>query len=599
MSKATVLSTGADGLYRVRVDYGTAQRDAELVRLDQLIASLGLEIEGLETSLAAFKAEEEAPAEAEVNAAQAAYIAASKATPRDDSATKAAIEAHSAAIKVLFDVRSRYAMLSSLIDERKVQRADTVRRRGALAAAVVEEEQDAWCADYTLDAVGDVAAIAVPGENQRIVIAPGAPAPADEFGQLLARELQSGPQAFFNAAILPGWQRWMPTHRTGTVTAVDVVADTVDVTLTAASSSAQSLPINEPGALSAVPVRYMTCNAAAFVVGDRALVAFDGQSWDAPRVIGFADHPRPCNVVYVSADYKQVVDLPEGEQEVYFWGFVSLVDVMKREVMESWYIPNPWAFDGVVSVNGQPYLARAGSQAGHHAVLDDATGGPGVGLPDTLQSVQQSGDRFFGLYMLNSASDGFDFRTLVEMEMQAGSLAETGRWTVGGGDAGLTTASPSAGHIAIGGYLGVGAYGVRVFDIETRSLVFQVVLPSIVESVDLTPNYLCIAHWGPGNTVDEITIYRRTEAGYALLSSTGVGRQVFSVAVVRDYVVATDDEAVYIWRLNHETGALSDFAQMMPYGAQLAALPGNEDYSEFMPVGSGVSGHNVTAIVRP
>lgn len=602
MARATVLSDLGEGLYRVRMDYGRAQRDAEVARLTADIAAMTAEVSGLELTLEAFKVAEEAPAQAAADAAVAHYVTVSKALPRDDAGVKAAIESHSAAVKALFEVRARYGLLDTLINDRKMALAGLERRRAEMINAEVEEDRDVWCADYTLDAAGEVAAIAVPGEDQQVVIAPGAPAPAPQLGQLLARELQTGPQAFFNAAILPGWQRWMPTHRIGTVTAVDVVADTLDVTLDPAGSSAQGLPINDATTLADVPVQYMTCNAAAFTPGDRALVAFDGQAWDAPRVIGFADHPRPCNVVYVTADYQQVVDLPGGEQEIYLWGFVSLVDVGKQEVIDSWYISNMFAFDGVVSLSGTPYLARAGAVGGSYQVLEDATGGWPVLLPGTIASVQQTGDKLYGVAQSDDEYDPVAYKQLVEMSLAGGVVSELRRWAIGSGDARLTTISPAGGHVAAGGYFGASSgYGVRVFDVATRAKIFEASLPSIVESVDLTDRYLCVAHWGPASTVDEITLWRRTESGYVLLSSTGVGRQVYSVAVVRDYVVASDGSrgALYVWRLDHDTGALSDFVEIAPYSAQLAALPGNDLYSKFFPDGSGVSGHSVTAARRP
>ena len=43
-----------------------------------------------------------------------------------------------------------------------------------------------------------------------------------------------------------------------------------------------------------VPIEYMTCKAHSFLNGDRVVVAFTGQEWGAPKVIGFASNPRPC-----------------------------------------------------------------------------------------------------------------------------------------------------------------------------------------------------------------------------------------------------------------------------------------------------------------
>ena len=60
----------------------------------------------------------------------------------------------------------------------------------------------------------------------------------------MAREVMTAAQAFWNAAVLPGWQRWMPTYRIGTISDIDYDADTASVELDDATSTAQDLPIN-------------------------------------------------------------------------------------------------------------------------------------------------------------------------------------------------------------------------------------------------------------------------------------------------------------------------------------------------------------------
>jgi hypothetical protein len=39
----------------------------------------------------------------------------------------------------------------------------------------------------------------------------------------------------------------------------------------------------------------MTCDCRAFRIDDRVVVAFDGQDWASPRVVGFLDNPRGCH----------------------------------------------------------------------------------------------------------------------------------------------------------------------------------------------------------------------------------------------------------------------------------------------------------------
>ena len=124
------------------------------------------------------------------------------------------------------------------------------------------------------------------------LIASSAPNAGD--GVLTARELMSPEQAYFNAAILPGWQKDTPTYRWGTITVLDKEAALCSVALFDARSSAQRLPVNRTGTLTGVPITYMECNADAFEAGDRVVVQFIGQDWDQPVVVGFLDNPKPC-----------------------------------------------------------------------------------------------------------------------------------------------------------------------------------------------------------------------------------------------------------------------------------------------------------------
>lgn len=118
------------------------------------------------------------------------------------------------------------------------------------------------------------------------------PYPGD--GAFLERDLLSPAQTYFNAAIFPGWQKWMPTYRWGTAANVNETANMMDVTLGSATSTAQRLNVNKESSLSNVPVVYMTCHASAFEDGDRVVVAFANQSFESPTVIGFLDNPREC-----------------------------------------------------------------------------------------------------------------------------------------------------------------------------------------------------------------------------------------------------------------------------------------------------------------
>jgi hypothetical protein len=156
----------------------------------------------------------------------------------------------------------------------------------------------AWCADLTEDLSGEVGMVEVPGERDIIQVrsgheGAGAYDPARD-GILEPSTAGTPAGVFYNLALLPGWQKWMPTYRHGTITAIDHEADICDVSLDPAHSSQKNLDVNRFGALSGVPIEYMTCNGQAFDEGDEVLVEFEGQQWDAPKVIGFKREPKPC-----------------------------------------------------------------------------------------------------------------------------------------------------------------------------------------------------------------------------------------------------------------------------------------------------------------
>ena len=53
--------------------------------------------------------------------------------------------------------------------------------------------------------------------------------------------------------------------------------------------------------LTDVPIDYMDCHSEVFVDGDNVVVAFEDQSWDTPKIVGFRNGPRPCGQVKLVA----------------------------------------------------------------------------------------------------------------------------------------------------------------------------------------------------------------------------------------------------------------------------------------------------------
>ena len=203
---------------------------------------------------------------------------------------------------------ARIATLLSEAREARRRRINFISRLRILEAIGDNPLQGAWCADYTEGLSGEVATVEVPAEADPSVLRPQirpgyagrASFSAARDGEMFHREGQASYQAYFNAAILPGVQRWHPQYRIGTITAIDYDADTCSLTIQGEDSSAQSLIIDPTDLVydkTDVPIVYMTCNSQPFEVGDRVLVEFQNRDWQQPRVIGFEDNPKPCSII--------------------------------------------------------------------------------------------------------------------------------------------------------------------------------------------------------------------------------------------------------------------------------------------------------------
>lgn len=184
---------------------------------------------------------------------------------------------------------------------------------------ITNPEQDLWCADYSQGLTGDVGTIEIPGERVSVNIQPGYDGNA-EYDQTRDGQMQPAissvpAQIWWNWAMLPGWQKWKPTYRYGTITSIDYENDKCDVILDSAYSSAQDLEINQTGTLEDVDIEYMECNSSAFQVSDEVVVKFEDQDWTKPKVIGFKDNPKPCEQYLVI----RIGGIAEDERRYTVW----------------------------------------------------------------------------------------------------------------------------------------------------------------------------------------------------------------------------------------------------------------------------------------
>ncbi|MCK7542977.1 hypothetical protein MLC59_02175 [Marinobacter bryozoorum] len=283
MSKGEIVDNKGEGLYTVKLKYAVERVQQELARINQRIAELAIAVP--EAKLARLEKDNEIKAaESELDGWIDLY------GTDNDAARKSVIEGQQAIITLVGEL----AQLDFKVDELIAEDLSLKKRRGQLEAIPEDKTLDAWCADYSEELTGDVGLIDINDEGDNgVIIQPGHGEMAeylpDRDGMLMPREAQSGAQVWFNAAILPGMQKWFPRYRVGEIT--DISQDMCSVQLDDAFSSAQDLDITKEPLLEGVPIYYMDCNGEVFEEGDRVVVRF---TQSGPLVVGFEKEPRAC-----------------------------------------------------------------------------------------------------------------------------------------------------------------------------------------------------------------------------------------------------------------------------------------------------------------
>ncbi|TFH84729.1 hypothetical protein EQG41_20890, partial [Billgrantia azerbaijanica] len=287
MGKGRVLAAHGEGRYTIEIAEDRARAESARALAVRRVAELDGRINDLDQKISA--------AQAAVDAAAADQDAAIEQYRLDmDEAGESDIDLAEHAQAVLDAARDRDSLRTQqrLLE---VQRAAAQSRIDRIDALPPLRQIEAWCADYTEDLSGEVATAEVPGEIGQVIIKPGfsdgaAWSPSAD-GAIQPALAGTPASVFYNLAMMPGWQRWRPTFRIATISNIN--EDLCDITLDAATSSQQGLPVNAQGSYTGVPIMYMDCNGAAFENGDRVLVAFSG-STEQPMVVGFEQEPREC-----------------------------------------------------------------------------------------------------------------------------------------------------------------------------------------------------------------------------------------------------------------------------------------------------------------
>lgn len=289
MGYCLITGGGEDGRYDIELDFGKAQKDSILAALTTAINKNELDILQTENLIAQAEVKEQALALVLV---QLQDIIATGAP----AAKAAALGQYPKKTAELAQLKAQNEPLRYTLRQLKFVRASLRKQAQQFNLFQPIQRKQAWCTDLTEDRAAGayVGTLEVEGEPDLVLIQPGARAWIPTDGIVRGREIMSPWQAYYNAAVMPGWQKWKPTYRWGTISSINYSNDTCSVSLTAATSSAQRLDVNQASTLSNVPITYMTCNAEAFKESDRVIVRFSGQDWEAPMVIGFVDNPKAC-----------------------------------------------------------------------------------------------------------------------------------------------------------------------------------------------------------------------------------------------------------------------------------------------------------------
>jgi len=330
MGRALITSGGTDGRYAIQVDYGSAQRDALIAALNQLIEKYNTAIDGQDAAMVTLQAREAETKEqiriASNGITPPGYV--DEGAPLTDDLKRAII---TIGRENLLRIQMALRPLQLNGDKMKYERADAIAKIATLTTATAIVNKDAWCTTFTEDGAGYVATIDINGESNLTLVAPEARAWTAADGMMTMPHVMSPAQSFFNTAILPGWQKHRPQYRWGTISGINYDENTASVNLAPATSSAQNLNINKFTSLSNIPVQYMTCDAEAFEVGDNCVVQFMpgalAGDLDA-KVIGFLDNPKPCidpPEIRVELTYS-ITSIPNA-LDFQFWGATHEVRV--------------------------------------------------------------------------------------------------------------------------------------------------------------------------------------------------------------------------------------------------------------------------------
>lgn len=289
MGKAIIESEQGAGEYTATVIYDTERAEKEVATLSQTINEIDTELAAVNTELFI--------KQSEINAIQNELDAAIISGSEPD-----------ALFQIVEKLAEPTAEAAKIRNKKNGLTAEKLAARKRVKFiqdnTPVAETLTVWSADYSEGLSGEVGTIEPNGTLEAApIIYPhqiegSAHNPARD-NQIQPIVSSGAPAVYFNRALLPAWQKWLPTYRVGAITSKS--GDLCTVLLDNASGQ-QQLNINQAALLTSVPIEYMRNNGLVFEVGDRVVVKFENQDWTQPKVIGFEDHPKPEETLYLLND---------------------------------------------------------------------------------------------------------------------------------------------------------------------------------------------------------------------------------------------------------------------------------------------------------
>jgi len=307
MSKGTIQSHLGDGQYSVLLQYDRNKYNTIIAQLDSQISNYTTKVNNQQSIVDDLNAEM-VILQSELNDLYGELNTLTNQIPRPYSAvTEKTKEVTTKQIETQ-EKQSNVLQESITLSSLKIHLTGyKVRKKYINDNFPNNKSINCWCVDKTENLTGDVGIIDIPGESIDFNIRPGFTSATYDIsvdGYLLPTVIQTPSQAFYNISMMPGWQKWMPTYRYGTLTSKNGTLG--NVTIDTTTSSQQDLNINQQNNLTNIPFEYMDCDSDAFSTGDKVVIQFIGQDFDNPKIIGFQNNPKNCMCDHWEVDFTEL-----------------------------------------------------------------------------------------------------------------------------------------------------------------------------------------------------------------------------------------------------------------------------------------------------